>query len=188
MKLNKQQQQQWNTVTSVFTAISRFCKEEDVIKQEMKDHIADFETATNNEVKVKIRMLPTPSIDMIDCSRDSLKLTCDADGSVTLRSRVHGVGFSSTVSYKDSYAHSNVAVIDALRALADNLEKMPVEMREQTQSQDFYQLIGGTQSSGLDEDEEGGQKDLVNPENTDGPSEEPELAIQLVSADTKDSE
>lgn len=187
MKLNKQQQQQWNTVSSVFSAISKFCKEEDTIKAEMAQHIADFETSTNNEVKVKIRLLPTPSIDMIDCSRDSLKLTCDADGSVTLRTRVHGVGFSSTVSYKDSYAHSNVAVIDALRALADNLEKLPVEMREQTQSQDFYQLIGGTQTSGSDDDE-AGPVVPEQPDNVDGPAEEPELAIQLVSANEKDGE
>lgn len=187
MKLNKQQQQHWNTVSSVFSAISRFCKEEETIKAEMAQHVADFETSTNNEVKVKIRMLPTPSIDMIDCSRDSLKLSCDADGSVTLRTRVHGVGFSSTVSYKDSYAHSNIAVIDALRALADNLEKLPVEMREQTQSQDFYQLIGGTQSTGPDDDE-AGTGAPEQPENVDGPAEEPELAIQLVSANEKDGE
>jgi hypothetical protein len=187
MKLNKQQQQLWSTVTSVFGAVSRLSSDPAVIQGEMAQLIADFEVATDHEVKVKIRMLPTPSIDLIDCSRDSLKLNRDAEGSLTLRARVHGVGFSSTVSYKDSYAHSNVAIIDALRALADSLEKMPVEMCEQTaQSLDIYQLIGVSHSGGSDDDETG-PEEPQKPAEKDG-EEESEFPIQLVSIDTKDGE
>jgi hypothetical protein len=187
MKLTKQQQQQWSTVTSVFGAVSRLSADPAVIQGEMANLIADFEVATDHEVKVKIRMLPTPSIDMIDCSRDSLKLSRDAEGSMTLRARVHGVGFSSTVAYKDSYAHSNMAIIDALRALADSLEKMPVEMREQTaQSLDIYQLIGVSHKGGSDEDEASPEEPQKPAE--EKPVEEDEFPIQLVSVDAKDVE
>lgn len=153
MKLNKQQQQQWNTVTSIFTALSRTVLDAEALQKEMATWVDGFEALMANEAKVKIRMLPEPSIELIDCSKDFVKITCDDQGYTTLRSRVHGIAFNSTVAYKENYKHSNAAVIDGFRALADSLEKMPVEMRDQTGTVDIYALIGVSHAASADEEE-----------------------------------
>lgn len=153
MKLNKQQQQQWNTVTAIFSALSRTVSDADALKAEMSNWVGEFEDATGGEVKVKIRMLPAPSINLVDCSRDYVKLNRDEQGVTTLKARVEGISFSSTVAYKEIYKHSNGAVVDALRALADSIEKLPVEMRDQEESVDIYSLIGVTHAAAHDDDD-----------------------------------
>lgn len=153
MKLNKQQQQEWNTVTSIFSALSRTVTDPGALETEMSTWVSKFEAAMGNEVKVKIRMLPAPSIDLIDCSKDFLKLNRDESGYSILKARVEGISFSSTVAYKDQYRHGNGAVVDALRALADSLEKLPTEMRDLEESVDIYSLIGITHSAANGEDE-----------------------------------
>lgn len=171
MKLNKQQQQEWNKVTSIFSALSRAVSDPAALEAEMSTWVSEFETYMDNEVKVKIRMLPAPSIDLIDCSKDFLKLNRDESGYSTLKARVEGISFSSTIAYKDQYRHSNGAVVDALRALADSLEKLPTEMRDQEESIDIYSLIGVSHGAGRDDDE---QEDAA--------------LIELLSAGDKDTE
>lgn len=185
MKLNKQQQQQWNTVTSIFTALSRTVSDPAALEAEMSSWVTDFESAMGNEVKVKIRMLPAPSIDLIDCSKDFLKLNRDESGYSILKARVEGISFSSTVAYKDQYRHSNGAVVDALRALADSLEKLPTEMRDQEESIDIYSLIGVTHAAGNDEDE---SEAPAAPEAPEAPlADEDSTLIELLSTGDKDA-
>lgn len=184
MKLNKQQQQQWNTVTSIFTALSRTVSDAAALENEMSTWVTGFEEAMGGEVKVKIRMLPAPSIDLIDCSKDFLKLNRDESGYSVLKARVEGISFSSTVAYKDQYRHSNGAVVDALRALADSLEKLPTEMRDQVESIDIYSLIGVTHAAGNDDDEVDAPAAPEAPQPVDA-DEDPAL-IELLSTGEKD--
>lgn len=185
MKLNKQQQQQWNTVTSIFTALSRTVSDPVALEAEMSSWVTEFESAMGNEVKVKIRMLPAPSIDLLDCSKDFLKLNRDESGYSILKARVEGISFSSTVAYKDQYRHSNGAVVDALRALADSLEKLPTEMRDQEESIDIYSLIGVTHAAGNDEDESDAP---AAPQVPEAPlADEDSALIELLSTGDKDA-
>lgn len=155
MKLTSKQQQQWNLVTSVFTALSRTVHDAAALEAEMATWITEFETSMGNEVKVKIRMLPAPSIDLVDCSKDYLRLNRDEQGASTLRARVEGILINSTIAYKENYKHSNGAVVDALRSLADSIEKLPVELRDQGQDgvTDIYSLLGVTHSAAVIEEE-----------------------------------
>jgi hypothetical protein len=154
MKLNKQQQQQWNALANIFTALSRVSPSEEALVQEMSTWICDFEQALGHEVKVKIRMAPAPSIDLVDCSRDSMRLHRDAEGTLTLRARIEDISIQAVVARTNAYAHSNGAVVDALRSLADSLETSPVELRSQTATVDIYSLLGMSRSGASADDEE----------------------------------
>jgi hypothetical protein len=181
MKLNKQQQQQWSIVTSVFSALSRAISDPELLKNEMAIHVSEFEGMTGGEVKVKIRTLPTPSIELVDCSKDFLQVTRDDEGVSTLRARIEGISFSSTIAYKEKYKHSNGAVVDGLRALADSLDKLPVEMRDQTGKIDIFSLIGVSHGAGVSDDDE----DAPETPEASGSKEldEDKAFIELVKAD-----
>lgn len=141
MNLNKQQQQQWQIITSVFQAVSSIAADEQALILTMKPQVDTFEAMLGGKAKVKIRFAPTPSIDWIDCSRDGLKVTKDANG-LTMRARIEGIGLVSIVSYKDSYAHTNLALAESLEALAAGLRKLPTEIKDQPESVDLSNLIG----------------------------------------------
>ncbi len=170
MNLNKQQQQQWGFLTSMFTALSRVSSNE-ATAQEMSQPIKDFESSLNNEVKVKMRFDPSPSIEIIDCSKDFIRLNRQ-DELLELRAKVDGIAFSSRIAYKENYSYSNAAVVDALRALADSIENVPIEMRDQTESVDILIKGGQNAASQASEYDEG---------------EDDETIIELVSVDTQDS-
>ena len=161
MNLNKQQQQQWHIITSVFAAVSTMAPDEQTLLASMKPHVDSFEASLAGNAKVKIRFAPTQTIDWIDCSRDGLKVSKDANG-ITMRARIESIGIVTIVSYKESYAHSNLAIADSLEALAAGLRKMPTEMKDLTESGDLSNLIG-IQISEEDDDEdlEGEAKPLI---------------------------
>ncbi|WP_408601222.1 hypothetical protein [Pseudomonas sp. PLMAX] len=152
MNLNKQQQQQWQIITSVFAAVSTMAPDEQTLLTLMKPHVDGFEASLAGKAKVKIRFAPAPSIAWIDCSRDGLKVSKDANG-ITMRARIEGIGIVTIVSYKESYAHSNLAIADSLEALAAGLRKIPTDMKDLTESGDLSNLIG-IQISAEDDDEE----------------------------------
>lgn len=150
--MNKQQQQQWSMVTSIFAAVSRIATDEQAIQTEMSKWIQEFEDLTGNKARVKIRMLPTPSLDLIDCSKDDMKLRVETDGYTLLRATTEGISAELKVAYKKNYSFSNAALAESLRALAANIDRLPVELREQTEAIDIASLIGMS-SAQLVEDE-----------------------------------
>lgn len=162
MNLNKQQQQQWQIVTSVFEAVKNVATDEPTLKAMMKPQVDIFETLLAGKAKVKIRFAPTPSIDWIDCSRDGLKVSKDANG-LTMRARIEGIGIVSIVTYKDSYAHSNLALAESLEALAAGLRELPTEIKDQTEAGDLSAMIGLQVSVEDDEELEGEGKPPVIP-------------------------
>lgn len=162
MNLNKQQQQQWQIVTSVFEAIKNVATDEPSLQAMMKPQVDGFETLLAGKAKVKVRFAPTPSIDWIDCSRDGLKVTKDANG-LTMRARIESIGIVSIVTYKEAYSHSNLALAESLEALAAGLRKMPTEIKDQAESADLSNLIGIQVSAEDDDELEGEAKPPVIP-------------------------
>lgn len=161
MNLNKQQQQQWQIITSVFAAVSTMAQDEQTLLTSMKPQVEAFEALLGGKAKVKIRFAPTPSIDWIDCSRDGLKVSKDANG-LTMRARIEGIGIVTTVTYKEAYAHTNLAIAESLEALAAGLRKLPVEMKDQAEAVDLSNLIG-IQISDEDDDEDDQEGDSKPP-------------------------
>ncbi len=160
MNLNKQQQQQWQLVTAIFTGLSAAISDEVILTTQMKPHIDTFEALTGGKAKVKFHLAPTPGIDWIDCSSDGLKLSSTTKGMVA-RACMNGLRLSINLTYDGAYAHSNVAVIDALDTLKANLLKLTSDMKDMEPG-DISSLIGLAPSeSGRQDDDAGGDDNLV---------------------------
>ena len=161
MNLNKQQQQQWQLVTGIFQGLSVAFSDEEVLATHMKPHIDAFEALTGGKAKVKFHLVPAPSIDWVDCSSDSLKLSGNAKGLV-MRACMNGIRISTTLTYADAYAHGNRAVIDALEALKQNLLKLTSDMKDMPAG-DISVLIGLAPSESTGQDDDAGGEDGLPP-------------------------
>jgi hypothetical protein len=112
---------------------------------------------------VKFHLVPTPGIDWIDCSSDGLKLSGTTKG-IVVRACMNGLRLSINLTYAEAYAHSNVAVIDALDTLKANLLKLTSDMKDMEPG-DISKLIGlaPSESMGQDDDAGAGGDDGLTP-------------------------
>lgn len=186
MSLNKSQQSKWNFIVNVFSTVSRLSQDPTVVHKEMESWITDFEKECNGHAKVIIKLGENPSIYFLDSSKDSLKLVRDATPSTVLRAKVFGVSLASTIQYKESYLHKNDTLVNALRALADKIEGMPMELAEQTESMDVLEFLGGKAS---DSDEEGDHSTLSNAgeQSDDANEEKPKQEAELQAAGAEEA-
>lgn len=162
MTLNKAQQQEWDILIAVLKATSRVCSDISLIKEEMKLWIADFERFVNHDYKVKIINGSELELNLVDCSRDSLKASVDALPSVTLRARNEGIQVMVKASYKDNYSFSNAQIAESLRTLAARIESADVEIHTLTEDTDLMPSVDRTLSVAdepVDELDEGFQNE-----------------------------
>lgn len=198
MNLTKVQQQQLTFLNKMFVALTRVSDQESVI-QEMADHVSDFEQSMGGEVKIKLRFGAEPAVEVVDCSRDYLKLVRDKDTS-NLRARVEGISFTGRIAYRDNYSFSNAAIVDALRALADNVEKLNIELCDQAESVDIFSLMGVSHANAEDEADEisgagdladvgeGAAKPVAAPSADAGDDVDEDTVISLSSAEGEDKQ
>lgn len=146
MTLNKAQQQEWAILQSVLQATRRVCPDVGTVKEEMKLWIADFESFVNHDYKVKIISSPELSLKLVDCSRDSMKVSVDATPSVTLRARNESVQIKIKAAYRDSYAFTNSEIAESLRTLAEKLDRLDTEIREISEDSDLTPSVDKTVS------------------------------------------
>lgn len=146
MSLNKSQQQQLSLIETVFKTICRVTTDHDAIRREIQPMIAEFEQSVGDNYRLRINLGDNPCLELVDRSRDSLKLTVDATPSVNLRARIEGISITARLAYKESYSHTNLALSSALRVMADEIDQLPIEMSEATEDTDLYSLIGVSHS------------------------------------------
>lgn len=181
MTLNKAQQQEWVILESVLQATSRVCSDINAVKDEMKLWIADFERFVNHEYKVKIINTPDLALKLVDCSRDSMKVSVDAVPSVTLRSRNESVQITVKAAYRDTYSFSNAEIAESLRTLAEKLDRLDTEVRDAAEDTDLTPSVDRTISVADEPSEAEESADIALEEGIDSD-------IQLPAADKSVSE
>lgn len=146
MTLNKAQQQEWIILESVLKAVSRVCPDISAVREEMKLWIADFERFVNHDYKVKIISSPELSLKLVDCSRDSMKVSVDAVPSVTLRARNESIQVTVKAAYRDNYAFTNSEIAESLRTLAEKIERLGKEVSDISEDTDLSENMDKTVS------------------------------------------
>ncbi|MBB4861303.1 hypothetical protein HNP46_000114 [Pseudomonas nitritireducens] len=152
MALTQKQTALWKSVQAVWNALQVAPLPEETIRVAMAASIADFETATDNEYKVRLRFEPRRELSMIDCAADRLGVSVDASGYITLKARIEGVLHSVTVAYGDQYQHSNGALAESLEALAGVVRKLPAELNSYKEKTQLSHVLGVTVPVGQDDD------------------------------------
>lgn len=128
MNLSKQQQQAYIRLQEALEVMSDVVDDPVVIREKMQPRIDKFVAETGGEIKVKLVGAGIPTIELIDLSKDSMKTTLDASQTLYLRARFESVLISVSAAYKDTYAHSNEMIADALQGMAQKVRGLPFEI------------------------------------------------------------
>jgi hypothetical protein len=159
MNLNKQQQQAYTRLQEALEVMSEVVDDPLVIREKMQPRIDKFVAETGGEIKVKLVGAGIPTIELIDLSKDSMKTTLDASQTLYLRARHESVLISVSAAYKDTYAHSNEMIADALQGLALKVRGLPFEIVTKGAC-NIDELLGLSHSdAGDNDDEQGGADD-----------------------------
>lgn len=154
MNLNKQQKALLDNVTNILSALVAVNIPKETLAEQMAKQIAEFE-AKVPDCRLRLRLGAAPHIEVFDCSRDSAKTSRDASKYLTLRARIMDTRLTAIVGSRDSVT-SNAVISEALRELADIVDKMPFELSEK-ESVDLMEELGIKHlSGGQDDDQDAG--------------------------------
>ncbi|MDT8924877.1 hypothetical protein RBE51_18995 [Pseudomonas taiwanensis] len=157
MNLSKQQQQAYTRLQEALEVMTDVIDDPVVIREKMQSRIDKFVAETGGEIKVKLVGAGIPTIELIDLSKDSMKTTLDASQTLYLRARFESVLISVSAAYKDTYAHSNEMIADALQGMAQKVRGLPFEIVAKGAC-NIDELLGLSHSDAgdKDDDEQGG--------------------------------
>ncbi|AYG48464.1 hypothetical protein DV532_30005 (plasmid) [Pseudomonas sp. Leaf58] len=160
MNLSKQQQQAYTRLQEALEVMTDVVDDPVVIREKMQPRIDKFVTETGGEIKVKLVGAGIPTIELIDLSKDSMKTTLDASQTLYLRARFESVLISVSAAYKDTYAHSNEMIADALQGMAQKVRGLPFEIVAKGAC-NIDELLGLSHSDAgdKDDDDQGGADD-----------------------------
>ncbi len=94
----------------------------------MQPQFDEFESITGN--KLKPNFGDNPSIEVLDLSKDFLRIRYPNDENRVLRTKIQGVGIEVKLFKADEFSFGNSDVASALRALADEVDAAPFELNE----------------------------------------------------------
>jgi hypothetical protein len=157
MNLNKQQKALFDNVTNILSALVAVNIPQDILGEQMTKQISDFE-AKVPDCRLRLRMGDVPRIELLDCSRDNAKTSRDAKY-LTLRARILDTRLTAVVGSRDSVS-SNAVIAEALRDLADMVDKMPFELSEKD-STDLLEELGIKHVSEDQEDDQEAGADVI---------------------------
>jgi len=126
MALKKEDKIRLEGLEQTLTMLTSSGIEKDAIEKMMETQISDFQKITNT--KVKLNFESKPSIDLLDLKKDFVRTREPNSETQVLRAKIEGVGIDAKLFKQEEYIFSNSDVVSALRALADEVEKLPLEL------------------------------------------------------------
>lgn len=165
MNLNKQQTQWWSVVNMMLETLKGLELSPEQIEKGMVTHIEEFESKVPG-AKVHLDFEDQPRLSLIDCSRDSLRTTTGSSGATILRGRILNTRLTAQVALREDNV-SNDIIVQALRKMADYIEKMPVELSS-AEAMDVFELLGqGKNQSAQEDDVAGSDEDEIQSDERD---------------------
>jgi hypothetical protein len=90
------------------------------------DQVGEFEVATNS--KLKLIFGEDPYIELVDLSKDFVRTRISNEDNYVLRAKIEGVPIEVKTFKRDDFTLTNLEIASALRALADEVEVLDVEL------------------------------------------------------------
>ena len=144
MSMTKVQETKLKHLQDIFSALSSVTKNEDDLRTTMASRIEEFEEHMGGKYRCKIvKSGEEFSLLVVDCSRDFVRTSVDAQGSVVVRVRSESVLMSVNVCKAKAYAHENLAIASALRAAADKIELLSKELKDSSESSNLDGDVDG---------------------------------------------
>lgn len=97
------------------------------IETMMAPQISEFQSLSNTKLNI-IESDDGMDFDIVDLSKDFLRVREPNEQSKALRAKVQGVAINIATQKDDEYDFSNSDIVKALRDLASELEALPVEI------------------------------------------------------------
>lgn len=126
MALSKTDQVRFDGLKQTLTMLSGSGMELEQIKGMMAPQFADFQALTNQKVNV-VETENGLSLELLNLSRDFVRVRGTEDLK-TLRTKIQGVPVDVKVVKTNDYTFSNEDIVSALRALADEVEALTIEV------------------------------------------------------------
>ena len=101
----------------------------ELVKAGMKSQIEEFEKETGQIVRI-LSKDNEHSVDLIDKSKDFLRIRNTNPENKVLRTKVSGVGIEIKIFKAEEFSHSNEIISEALRELAEQVSNREEELSE----------------------------------------------------------
>lgn len=127
MALNKIDNVKFDSLSQTLSMLLQHGTELEVVKTMLAPQISDFEESSKHKVKFVIDG-ETVKLTALNLSRDYLRTRNPNDEQQVLRTKVEGVSIEVKLFKKDDFLQTNEDVVNALRALADEVSDLSVEL------------------------------------------------------------
>jgi len=155
MALKISEQAVFDVINKSFSGMISAGMNLDLVKDILGEQIKSFEQSTKYKVNFVINEDESEgSLEMIDLSKDFLRIRNPNEDTKVLRTKVEGVGIEIKVFKKDDYKFSNLEIINALKSLTEKVEKIKLVLSEQDVSDINDIEIPDVESATLTSDED----------------------------------
>jgi len=191
MALKKEDRVRLEGLEKTFTMLVTNGMDAETIKNMMQPQFDEFESITGS--KVKAHFGDNASLEVLDLSKDFLRIRFPNEDNRVLRAKIQGVGVEVKLFKRDDFEFGNDDVVSALRALADEVSELPMPLNS-LEMCDVRKLAKGDLSPLLDPlDDEGEQAGNVSDEESDVESQEeyeedPDNVEDVLEEDADDTE